>query len=130
MFEAGLPGSAICRLSPVVENFDHEGGGIILARSLHGGVDETLGRCLEGLGGIGGAQTLEDLSVIKTFRDSVGAEQKNVARLVTHRTHLGIDELIIRAERLLEPVALGVIAGFALVELAVALQPADIGVVV
>src|SRR5580658_2595773 len=68
--------------------------------------------------------------VVEAFHQAVGAKQEDVPGLVTDRADLGVNELISAAEGLLQNVSAWVSAGFALVDLALAQKPADMGVVV
>ncbi len=68
--------------------------------------------------------------VVEAFGDAVGAEKEDVAGFVGDGADMGIDELVFGAEGFLKSIALGVVASFAFVEFAVALEPADVGVIV
>ena len=87
-------------------------------------MDELLG------GGLGGEEVVGDLVVEEAFGEAVGAEEEEVAGLKVDGADLGVDELVVGAEAFLESGAAWVVAGFALGDLAVAAEPADVGVVV
>ena len=77
----------------------------------------------------GRTQPCRSLLVEQSVHQTVRAEKEQVARLARHRADLRIDELIARAERLLQHVAARMRARLAFVELAVAVQPTHVGIV-
>ena len=71
-----------------------------------------------------------DPPVPKALHKAVRADQESVARLEADRSDVGLDELVACPEGLLQGVAARMAACLALVQLALAAQPADMGVVV
>src|SRR5260221_6883791 len=81
-------------------------------------------------GGGGGAEKLKQLVVVESLDQAVGAEEEDVGRLVSDGADLGFDKLVAGAEGFLEGGASRMMAGFAFVDLSLAEEPADVGVVV
>ena len=112
-----------------LSHLNDNGGGIIAAGAFEGGADEALGGRRGGLDGVGAAQEVEKLFVEEAIDEAVGAEEEDVAGFVGDGANLGIDKLVAAAEGLLQGGAARMLAGLAFAELSVAVEPADVGVV-
>lgn len=123
-------GDFVNSFASALQHLDHQRGDVVASGGLEGGVDEVVGDGLgRGLGG-GSEKLLGDLAVEEALGEAIGAEEEEVAGLEIDGADLGADELVIGAERFLQGGAAGVVAGFALGELAIAAEPADVGIVV
>ena len=76
------------------------------------------------------AQQIQRVMVVKPFRQTIRTDQKNVARLTSHRPDLRVHELISAPQRLLEHIPPRMRAGLPFVDLPFAKQPADMRIVV
>ena len=101
-----------------------------MAGVFEGGGDEAFGGGEFFFGGRGRADEFLDVAFPEAVDEAVGAEDEAVAGREGDGAELGFDELVAGAEGLVEGVAHRVGAGFAFVDLALAAEVADVGVIV
>ncbi len=77
-----------------LEHLHHQRRDIVAPRFLQGNLHQPLRHVDAGLHRFRGTQKLDQLLVVKSIHQAVRAEQKNISRLVGHRTDLRLDELV------------------------------------
>jgi len=101
-----------------------------LAGIFEGGDNEAFGGGAFLFGGRGRADKFLDVAFPEAVDEAIGAEDEAVAGGESDRAELGFDELVAGAEGLVEGVAHRVGAGFAFVDLALAAEVAEVGMIV
>src|SRR5205814_1579193 len=99
---------------------------IVAARAFEGGVDESLRR----LRSCGSTNDFVELTVPQAFDQTIRAEQKAVTGGTRYGSGLRFDELMARAERLMQNVAHRMGARFPFSNSAIAAQPSNVTVIV